>query len=313
MVSGDEGAKEAMGTNPVWPTGPVATVMGLAVNLAVAPEALEGPEAPLLADPADTDDEKVRWDAFQLIMQGFHAATHTLSDGYQQACKEVQNIVQRSMKKSTAIDRTFVWGASAAICRWVRAVQLAMDFMGESLEEQSHLLQTAQQAGKEATEDILALLPAEESPYLTPVMSKEDILTPALQATRTHTEKAIEAVNVQLSALVHHHILPQQARVFLASLFQVMCLDGMATSQVILPSQIVPNLWGVSWTMMEGLTLLGPLNCPASWPVLWSNGCLQNPSIRLLQLGSPLGEARHLRTQQRETTSWLIWQEVGPA
>ena len=126
-------------------------------------------------------------------------------------------------------------------------------------------------AGKEATEDILALLPAEESPYLTPVMPKEDILTPALQATQTHTEKAIEAINVQLSALVHRHIPPQQARVFLASLLQVMCsyqqeMDGMATSQVILPGQIVSNLWGVSRTMMEGLTLLGPPNCPASWP-----------------------------------------------
>ena len=133
------------------------------------------------------------------------------------------------------------------------------------------LLQMAQQTGKEATEDILALLPVEESPYLTPVVPKEDILTPALLATRTHTEKAIEAVNVQLSALVHWHVPPQQAGVFLASLLQVMCsyrqeMDGMATSQVILPGQIVANLWGVSRTMMEGLTLLGPLNCPASWP-----------------------------------------------
>ena len=143
--------------------------------------------------------------------------------------------------------------------------------MEESLEEQACLLQAAQQAGKEATEDILALLPAEESPYLTPVMPKEDILTLALQVTRTHMEKAIEAVNIQLSALVHWHIPPQQAGVFLASLLQVMCsyqqeMDGMATSQVILPGQIVPNLWGVSQTMMEGLTLLGPLNCPTSWP-----------------------------------------------
>ena len=260
MVSRDEGAEEVMGTNPVWPTGPVATVM-----------APEGSEAPLLVDPADTDDEKACWDAFQLIMQGFHAATHTLSDKYQQACKEVQNIVRRSMKKSTAIDCTFVWGASATIRRLVRAIQPAMDCMEESLEEQVCLLQTAWQAGKEATEDILALLPAEESPYLTPVMPKEDILTPALQATRTHTEKAIEAVNVQLSALVHWHVPPQQAGVFLASLLQVMCsyrqeMDGMATSQVILPSQIVPNLWGVNRAMMEGLTLLGPPNCPASWP-----------------------------------------------
>ena len=175
------------------------------------------------------------------------------------------------MKKSTAIDHTFVWGASAAIQQWVRAVQPAMDCMGESLEEQSRLLQMAQQAGKEAMEDILALLPAEESPYLTPVMPKEDILTPALQATQTHMEKAIEAVNVQLLALVHCHVPPQQAGVFLASLLQVMCsyqqeMDSMATSQVILPGQIVPNLWGVSRTMMEGLTLLGPPNCPASWP-----------------------------------------------
>ena len=210
----------------------------------VAPEAPEGPEAPLLVDPADTDDEKARRDAFQLIMQGFHTATCTLSHGYQQACKEVQNIVWRSMKKSTAIDRTFVWGASAAIRRWVRAIQPAMDCMGESLEKQSHLLQMAWQAGKEAMEDILALLPAEESPYLTPVMPKEDILTPALQATQTHMEKAIEAVNVQLSALVHHHIPLQQAGVFLASLLQVMCsylqeMDGMATSHIILPGQIV--------------------------------------------------------------------------
>ena len=106
MVSGDDGAEEATGTNPVWPTRPVATVTDLAVNLAVAPEALG---ALLLADPADTDDEKAHWDTFQLIMQGFHAATCTLSDRYQEACKEVQTIVRRSLRKSTAIDCTFVW------------------------------------------------------------------------------------------------------------------------------------------------------------------------------------------------------------
>ena len=247
MVSGDDRAEEAMGTDPVRPAGPVAAVTGLATDLAVVPEAPEGLGAPLLGDPADTDDEKAHRDAFQLIMQGFHATTHTLSDEYQEACKEVQTIIRRFLRKSTAIDHTFVWGASGAIRRWVRAVHPAMDYMGKSMEQQSHLLQVACQAGKEATEDLLALLPEEESPYLTPVVPKEDILTPALKAALTHTEKAIEAISEQLSALVHHHILPQQARVFLASLLQVMCsyrqeMDGMATSQVILPGQIVPNL-----------------------------------------------------------------------
>ena len=144
------------------------------------------------------------------------------------------------------------------------------------------------------------MLPLEESPYLTLVIPWEDILTPALQATRNHTEKAIEAVNVQMSTLVHHHVLPQQARVFLASLLQVMCsyqqeMDGMATSQVILPGQIVPNLWGVSWTMMEGLTLLGPPNCPASWPA----SLVKQVSAEPINKATPIG----LTTPVKHNTS----------
>ena len=177
MVSRDDRAEETMGADPTRPTGQEAMVTGLAVNLAVAPEAL------LLADLADTDDEKARWDAFQLIMQAFHTATCTLSDEYQEACKEVQTIVQKSLRKSTAVDCTFVWGALATICWWVKAVHPAMDCMGESMEEQSRLLQEDQKAGKEAMEDRLALLPMAESPYLTPVVLREDILTPALTAT----------------------------------------------------------------------------------------------------------------------------------
>ena len=93
---------------------------------------------PLMGDPrADTDDDKVRWDAYQLILQGFHTATRTLSDSYQQACVEVQNLIRKSLKKSTINDRTFIWWASNAIHRWVRAVHLAMDCMGENMEEQS--------------------------------------------------------------------------------------------------------------------------------------------------------------------------------
>ena len=265
MVSADDGVEEAMGTDPIQPPGRGPTITSLGINLTMAANAL------LMANPVDlgnTDDEKTCWEAFQLIMQGF--STATLSDGYQWACKEVQTIVQRSLRKSTAEDRTFVWGASAAIHRWVQVIHPAMDCLGESIEEQLHLLQEAQKAGKEATEDILNLLPAEENSYLTSVVPREDILIPALTATWNHTEKAIDTVNVQLSALVHHHVPPDQAGVFLASLLQVLCsywqeMDGMATSQVILPGQIMPNLWGVSQCVIEGLTLLGPLSCPASW------------------------------------------------
>ena len=121
------------------------------------------------------------------------------------------------------------------------------------------------------TEDILALLPAEDEPVLPSVVPHCDLLTPALTVTWAHMDTAIDTVREQLSDLVHRHVPPGQAGVFLASLLQMMCsyhqeMDSMATNQVILLSQIVPNLWGVSWGMMEGLSLLGPPNCLASWP-----------------------------------------------
>ena len=40
----------------------------------------------------------------------------------------------------------------------------------------------------------------------------------------------------------------------------------MATNQVFLPSQIISNLWGSCRGLLEGLSLLGPPSCSASWP-----------------------------------------------
>ena len=37
-------------------------------------------------------------------------------------------------------------------------------------------------------------------------------------------------------------------------------------NQVFLPCQIVPNLWGSHRGLLEGLSLLGPPSCSASWP-----------------------------------------------
>ena len=43
-------------------------------------------------------------------------------------------------------------------------------------------------------------------------------------------------------------------------------MDNLATSQVLLPSKLVPNLWGGRKELLEGLSLMGPPSCLASWP-----------------------------------------------
>ena len=112
-------------------------------------------------DNDDTDEKKVRLDAYKGVMWGLHVASHTLSEGYQWACLEVQGLVNQSLNLSTARDRTFVAEASSALHQWVKAVQPAIDCLGKSMAKQSHLFEDAQKVGMEITKDILTLYPPE--------------------------------------------------------------------------------------------------------------------------------------------------------
>ena len=78
-------------------------------------------------------------------------------------------------------------------------------------------------------------------------------------------------IHTQLSDLVKGHVLEEQAGAFLNTILQVTCsfrqqMDNMATNQVFLLSQIIPNLWGSCRGLLEELSLLGPPSCSASWP-----------------------------------------------
>ena len=84
-------------------------------------------------DNDDTDEEKAQLDAYKGVMWGLHTASHTLSEGYQRACLEVQGLVNQSLSLSTEKDRMFVAEASTALCRWVKAVQPAIDCLGKSM------------------------------------------------------------------------------------------------------------------------------------------------------------------------------------
>ena len=142
----------------------------------------------------------------------------------------------------------------------------------KSTKDQSQLLADARQAGKDALETILNLLPEEEEPQLTPVFPRmADILDPALTAAQRHTDLALRNTHTQLSDLVKEHVPPEQTGAFFNTILQVTCsfrqeIDNMAINQVFLPSQIIPTLWGTRRGLLEGLSLLGPPSCSASWP-----------------------------------------------
>ena len=147
-----------------------------------------------------------------------------------------------------------------------------MAAMGENTEDQAKLLEEARQAGKDALDSILEFIPEEQEPHLTLVFPKTThLLAPALTVARWYTDEALRNIHSQLADLAKEHMPEVQAGILLKTILQVTCsfqqeMDNMAMNQVFLPSQIVPNLWGSRRGLFEGLSLLGPPSCSASWP-----------------------------------------------
>ena len=144
--------------------------------------------------------------------------------------------------------------------------------------EQSCLLEDARKAGMEITREILALYPPEGKKEPADVL--HDLMIRAFNAAQKHIEEAFLCLHHKLPVLVHQHVPPAQAGVFLAAIFQIMCtyrqeMDNMVLSQTVMPAQVIPNMWGVQQGVIEDLSLLGPPTCPASWPaslVEWVDG-----------------------------------------
>ena len=211
---------------------------------------------------------------YEVMLQGFWTITQTLSAAYGAACDEIQVIVWKSLGKTPAEDWTFIWGASGAIRQWLNSVKPAMDCTEKSTKDQAELLADARKAGKDALDSILEFMPEEEGePHLTLVFPKAtDLLAPVLTVARRHTDGALRNIHTQLVNLGKEHIPQEHAGAFFNTILQVSCsfrqeMDNMAMNQVFLPSQIVPNLWGSHRGLLEGLSLLGPPSCSASWPV----------------------------------------------
>ena len=225
-------------------------------------------------DGEEPEEPEEPQEPYQVVLQGFRTVSQTLSVAYGAASSEIQTVVWKGLAKATTEDRTFVWGASSAIHRWLDSIKPAMAAMEESTKDQVQLLAEARQAGKDALDSILEYIPEEQEQeaHLTSVFPRATpLLAAALAVARHHTDEALRNIHAQLVALAKEHMPPEQVGALFNTILQVTCsfrqeMDNMATNQVFLPNQIIPNLWGSCRGLLEGLSLLGPPSCSASWP-----------------------------------------------
>ena len=98
---------------------------------------------------------------YEIILQGFWTISQILSAAYGAASAEIQILIRKSLAKTTAEDRTFIWGALGAIHHWLDSVKPAMAATGQNTKDQAKLLEEAWQAGKDALDSILEFIPEE--------------------------------------------------------------------------------------------------------------------------------------------------------
>ena len=242
------------------------------------PEEVAGegdPQAP--QDPQDDAPQ-----LYRQVLQGFWTVAQTFSAAYGDASANIQQVIRRSLRECTNDDRTFIYGASNAIRLWVESVRPAMagaetgkdgTEVGKDTKvtkDQTQLLADVRKAGQDAIDAVLDLIPEVEH-RLPPVYPRIDVAS-VLTISRHHTEEALRNVHAQISDLVRTHVPgPEQAGVIFNTILPITCsfrhqMDEMAINLLFPGSQLVPNVWGARREVLEGLSLVAPPSCSASWP-----------------------------------------------
>ena len=225
-------------------------------------------------DVEEPEELKEPQEPNQIVLQGFQTVSQTLSAAYGAASSEIHTVIRKGLAKATAEDWTFVWGVSGAIHHWLDSIKPAMAATEKSTKDQAQLLAEARQAGKDALDSILEYIPKEQEQeaHLTLVFPRATpFLAAALAVAMRHTDESLQNIHSQLVDLAKEHVPPEQVWALFNTILQVTCsfqqeMDNMAMNQVFLLKQIIPNLWGSHRGLLEGLSLLGPPSCSASWP-----------------------------------------------
>ena len=259
------------GTNPgpPGPSTPLATVVQArvlaspALAIAMAQFSRENPMQDI-----NSNNNKPHKD-YKGIIEGLNAVAKVMSTGFEEACVAVQETVNQALETATAHDRQFIKEASTSLIQWVRAVQPAMDCIGRPLHEHTQLLDSARQAGMRITRKILGFFTGEDDGEQTNPLS--DIMVRAFAAARAPTDKAVASLHEQLPDLADQFIPPGQEGVFLSGAFSVIVLyyqevNNMVLSQTVVPTQVVPGIWGARQGLLASVSLLAPQTCPVSWP-----------------------------------------------
>ena len=193
-----------------------------------------------------------------------------MSTGFEKACEAVLDVVNDSLERVIQCNRHFIEGASSTLMKWIRAVQPAVDGLGCPGMAQIRLRSDARWDGMKIVREILDPYSGgdADAPQTDPL---QDIIIRAFTVAWGPIELAVITVHEQLAPLVDEYVHPGQERVFLLGAFNVICayvqeISSMVLGQAVVPTQVVPGIWGARWGILTEAPLLAPQIGPVAPP-----------------------------------------------
>ena len=213
------------------------------------------------------EEDKAHHEEYAGVMKGLQAVTRIMSTSFEKASRAIQEIVSGTLEKVVLHDRHFIEGASSNLMRWIRAVQPIINGLGWRVMAELRLRSDAQRDGMKIAREILNPYGMGE-PGAVQTDPLQDIIVRAFAAAREPTELAVIEVHKQLAPLTSEFVPPGHERVFLAGVYNVICsyvqqVHSMVLGQAVVPTQIVPGIWG-AW---RGILIKVPLLAPQIGPV----------------------------------------------
>ena len=216
------------------------------------------------------EEDKARQEEYAGVMTGLRVVTRIMSVGFEKASEAVQKVISGTLEWVVLRDWHFIEGASSNLMRWIRAVQPAIDGLGWGAMAEICLRSDARRDGMQVAWEILNPYGVGK-PGTDQTDLLQDIIVRAFAVARQPTELAIIEVHEQLAPLTSEFVPPGQERTFLARVYNVICsyvqeVHSMVLGQAVVPTQIVPGIWGALWGILAEAPLLAPQIGPAEVP-----------------------------------------------
>ena len=277
-------AATATAVDPPPPSGPGATPgnpddsdTAVALAYAIQSRVLASPALAVAmaqmgqgSTPDGDEEDKTRQEEYEGVMKGLRAVTRIMSVGFVKASRAVQEVVNGTLEKVVLRDRHFIEGASSSLMRWIRAVHPAIDGLGRGAMAELRLRSDARRDGMRVAREILNPYGMGE-PSAVQSDPLQDIIIRAFTAARQPTELAMIEVHKELAPVTSQFVPPGQERVFLAGVYNIICsyiqeVHSMVLGQAVVPTQVVPGIWGARRGILAEAPLLAPQIGPAEAP-----------------------------------------------